>query len=69
MISDLLGSHNLIKTDVNEEYNSFRPMFQHFYNDSFSNTCIKIQTQDDDGNPVIKYYDLVQDKYIDVAAE
>ncbi len=69
MISDLLGTDNLINAEVNDEYNSFRPMFQHFYNESFANTYVKIQTQDENGEPIIKYYDLDQNPFIEFADE
>ena len=69
MISDLLGTEHLIKAEVNDEYNSFRPMFQHIYNESFANTYVKIQTQDENGDPVLMCYDLEQDKFVDLAAE
>lgn len=67
MISDLLGNENLIKAEVNDEYNSFRPMFQHIYNESFANTYVKIQTQDENGDPVLMYFDFEQNKFIDPA--
>ena len=61
MISNLLGNRNTIGTETGEEYGSFRPAFRHFY--------IRILTRDGNGDPVIRYYDLCREEYIDDTAE
>ena len=69
MISNLLGNRNTIGTETGEEYGSFRPAFRHFYNGSFANPYIRILTRDGNGDPVIRYYDLCREEYIDDTAE
>ena len=69
MISDLLGTSNLIKVEFDEEHNSFRPMFRYYYNEKYANQYLKIQTQDEEGNSIIKYYDLIKGVFVEFADE
>lgn len=63
VISDLLGTSNVIETEP-ENYNSFRPPFKHFYNGSFANNYVKVQTEDENGESVVMCYDLSKNVFI-----